>query len=1366
MSVGDVQFSGGWNDDYLVNYSTIIGAGKLKVTDPNSLISVGEFEQATLDLAGLSNFTANVSQLWLGVSPDPGAPDYYGPVGWLLLGRTNIITTTPNQSVPGILIGAMITSYGYYNGNNYLALGGTNRFNTDGLVVGGYRNGYNASYLMFGNQNASNTFTLRGSDGTHAASVFSIGDMTANWGGFNTIPQDADDTSSGVADFSGGVVDILADKLYIGSSGLASTSSYTSGNGTLIAERGTITATNVYLGRKVISANDSSASGTLILRSNVVMNVMKDFSLYNRTNGDFYSGTSLLMVSNTAVLNIGGNLIWTNSYAYDPAANVIALGGGTIKMTGGGRVTTPNLLGFGSISNASSIIVTNSLSMNGDTLAGIGTFNLSSNLNIGPAVNLNFAIGASSSPSVSDHLNVRGNVTFNNNPVTLLFTVAPAAGSYHLIDYTGTGTGTLAFPTTGLPRGGTLTFHQPSAGWAGFTATASTPATLKWAGIAGSSDIWSATNLSSAFKNWTNTTTLTPDYFYQLDGVTFGNAAGVATEVMLDGTLVPATITVTGNSSYTFSGSGKISGAPVFNINQNSASTFTFGATGGSDLITPINVNSGTLKFTDPSAMSQDGNGGVNVASGAAFDLNGSSYPYYMGQITISGSGLSGSGALYTSSGNVNSLRNLNLSANATIGLGNLSYNIDMASSDDSTIVNALNLNGHTLSLTGTNAFMLQFANVGNGSINVAPGGNLYVYNCNLTGSGTVNFPANSTLSLWDRNGYLMSTMGAINKSLVVSNAVFQNNNLQSYQPSSIPDYFGGTVTLNGALTLIPTYQPMLFSGVLQGSGSLALKGPNTVTMTASNTYTGPTVLSQGTLLLSSSGALASTNIVVNPAATFNVTGLAGGYKTSPGQSLQVDGAALGNVTVRTNSTVRGGGSISGSVTLSPGGTLAAGSTSLGGTLAVGGNLTISGGTNVFKWGGPDDLVSVGGNLSITAPVVIKVNPVDLLNGRHVLYQYAGTKSGVTAGNFIFQSTRPLTFVLDTSVAGQVAVVISGSQVLSWRGGTASAPTAWDETHTNWLKAGSPDHFLGGDSVQFDNTSLTNRVSIAATIDAGAVIFSNTAKSYVFTGAGGITAGSMKTIGGSSVTFSNTGDVTMTGSGLSLTAGTLTFAQPADTTLTAKIKGGGLAKSGTNTLTLVGPDSSSFTGAFNVNGGTVQLGTADVLGASATTIASGATLDVNGLFSTNATIYTSGAGVDGNGAINNNSEDQVSALANISFNGDTTFGASGARWDVIPGTTGFQGNNKKLTKLTANEIWIRTGSDTGLGDIDVQEGRLVFAEPGTLLGNTSSNIVVRTNATLAFANGIQDFGGKHTRLDPVPALSPLAAVINSTGTSY
>ena len=243
-------------------------------------------------------------------------------------------------------------------------------------------------------------------------------------------------------------------------------------------------------------------------------------------------------------------------------------------------------------------------------------------------------------------------------------------------------------------------------------------------------------------------------------------------------------------------------------------------------------------------------------------------------------------------------------------------------------------------------------------------------------------------------------------------------------------------------------------------------------------------------------------------------------------------------------------------MTVVSGGTLAVGSPGLGGALVVTTNLTFNGGTNVFKLGGPDDLVMVGGNLTFTAPVVISISPVGALTGRHVLYQYTGAISGVTTNNLIFASPRPLIFDLDTNTVGEVAINISGSVTLDWAGGTPGAPTAWDvNTTPNWLKGGNPDIFFPGDSVQFGDSATTNVIQLAATMQPAGVAMNNSSP-YTFTGTGGITAGSFTLNGGSSLTLSNSGNVTLTGSGLALNAGTLNFSQPTNITLTGKISGG------------------------------------------------------------------------------------------------------------------------------------------------------------------------------------------------------------------
>jgi autotransporter-associated beta strand protein len=99
-------------------------------------------------------------------------------------------------------------------------------------------------------------------------------------------------------------------------------------------------------------------------------------------------------------------------------------------------------------------------------------------------------------------------------------------------------------------------------------------------------------------------------------------------------------------------------------------------------------------------------------------------------------------------------------------------------------------------------------------------------------------------------------------------------------------------------------------------AGTFTKAGPNTLTLTAANTYTGPTTITGGTLALTGAGSISSSSaIIVGANSTFDVSGVTGGFALAAGQTLSGPGTVAGAMNV--------------SGTLSPGsspGTLIAGS--------------------------------------------------------------------------------------------------------------------------------------------------------------------------------------------------------------------------------------------------------------------------------------------------------------------------------------------------------------------------------------------------------------------------------------------------------
>ena len=522
-------------------------------------------------------------------------------------------------------------------------LGGVNSFNTDGLVAGGRRSSSTTVFgSSFSNAVPASTFKLRGSaGGTTPIPVFAIGDLSAAPDAYATTANSSSVGATGTMDFTGGIVDILADSIFIGRSSRPEIAVVSgTGTGTLIVEQGTVNATNIYMAYKQPGATNATiGAGTLILKSNAVVNVVKDLFLTYRTNGTAFINQPALMVSNSAILNIGRNLNSIHTIgSWTPAA--VTLGGGTINMTGGGAVNVPTLQGFGSLTNASSIVVTNALSANSDLT--IGTLNVGNNLTLGSAVKLTFNLGTDNTVGggVNDYISVANNITFSNNPVITTFSAPLVAGTYSLIGYGGTKSGSVFWTNTtrlpiGLIQGG---------GQVAIQVTNATPATLTWQGTVTNGN-WDAST-----TNWNGNT----EKFYTLDNVIFDDT-GIATNVTIVGTNSPSSVIFNNSAkNYAFSAGSpnKING--FTGLTKNGTGIVSMGAGGNANTITgPVNLNAGTFRIaiafnTDVFGTTITTNP-VTIAAGATLDCFGNSIGSsgsYGRYYYIAGNGVDGNGAI------------------------------------------------------------------------------------------------------------------------------------------------------------------------------------------------------------------------------------------------------------------------------------------------------------------------------------------------------------------------------------------------------------------------------------------------------------------------------------------------------------------------------------------------------------------------------------------------------------------------------------------------------------------------------------------------------------------------------------------------
>jgi len=562
------------------------------------------------------------------------------------------------------------------------------------------------------------------------------------------------------------------------------------------------------------------------------------------------------------------------------------------------------------------------------------------------------------------------------------------------------------------------------------------------------------------------------------------------------------------------------------------------------------------------------------------------------------------------------------------------------------------------------------------------------------------------------------------------STITLANNNSQAWSNSFV---FVGSSSLNlgsGAVTLGSNITATISNnsltvGPISAGGlgyGLTKSGPGTLILNAGNSFTGPTIVSNGVLALTGSGSLSSSNIFLAAStATLNATGI-GGLTLASGQALGGSGTVLGAVTA-------GSGTL-----LTPGGNNAAG------TLTANGNLALNGGTLNFDLatattpgGGTNDLIVVTGalNLSSLTPVNVSGSPV---NGNwYTVIQY-GTFAGSVANLFLPG------FIFSNNVAASTIQVLKVHvpTSLTWHGdGTANV---WDSGITaNWRQTGTNQVFLTGDTVTFDNTGFASpAISLAGIISPAATIV-NSSLNYDFTGSG-ILGGDLTKGGGGTLILENNnsypGNTAISGGALQVgnggtsgtlglgnvtNNGTLAFNRSDAVTFTNSISGSGaVTLAGTGDLVLSG--SNSYSGLTTISAtGILHPRNGSALGAATNGLVntSGGKLyvDVNIDFPNEPLTLGGGTALQKGGA-------GVSTLGgSISLVSDTTLSIDSGATLNLTNASGMNGSvaNPNLTLAGSGTGNIAGPFALGAGNLTVSGGTWTVASSNSYSGLTAIN---------------------------------------------
>lgn len=555
------------------------------------------------------------------------------------------------------------------------------------------------------------------------------------------------------------------------------------------------------------------------------------------------------------------------------------------------------------------------------------------------------------------------------------------------------------------------------------------------------------------------------------------------------------------------------------------------------------------------------------------------------------------------------------------------------------------------------------------------------------------------------------------------------------------PPNGGGNYTLSsGVLVLTPPAAitnnvGATIDSILEGSSGMLKVGTETLTLTGVNSYSGPTTITEGLVLIDGDGMLGSGNYsgdIANEGALV--------YSSTAGQTLSGSISGTGSITKEEASTLvfSGNNTFTGGLTISAGtvqvagtaGTLGFGPVVMAGTTlqvnrsnasALNNDISGSGAINQLT----GNTVSYGGNSTFSGSVT--------LNGGG--FTMNGTMTGMGTGSQPGDSA--VTWTVNGTLSASTLNLAPGgtgnwgstSGTLNVNAGGVATIGTMQLSYMGWSDYGTASSTINvngilnvtglyGFSLGFAaHPSAINRyVNVNATgrLSATTINFSQSGANRLIT----LSNGTLANIPGAGLTVDSTTPVSLTG------AGTIDVEAGQTATINSVVQSSGrLVKAGGGTLAL--PAVNTYSGATTINSGTLTLSGSGVLGSGS--YAGAITNNAAFVYNSSAAQTLSGK-ITGTGSLTQLGSGLLTLSGGNTYSGDT----------VISGTATLV--QSAANSLSSNSVH-SLGASATLNIGNLAGSVRALAGSGTLnLAGAAANLTIANGADSTFSGVILGAG--------------------------